>query len=519
MYYADCIGECGFARWHVRCQERPVLSPELTRLVLLIFALLGFASTAFGEVPTTSFVVEDLLKGVVEIHADILQYEDARPVTQPSAGSGFILSTDPQRREIMIVTNHHVIAQASWISVTFADGTSVDSDVEGAVAVVGQDVAVDVAVLKMNLDGFRSPRFSDLKVLDWGVSSNVKFGDVVHAFGNALDMKTQHSPGSISRTNVYLGNPLGKNVNVGWGDNARVLYFATDARIIQGNSGGPLTNEDGEVIAMAALMSRDGAIGYAIPSDRVRESVMKILTDRPLRSYVGLGLQPLPKFGNPSPEDSTGALVTFVAPGSPADRAGLQPRDRLYWLGHRKDGKRIFTRMGIPPSQLEDFVSKVWDPLEGTPAPGDTIDIVRFSHRKARTDTVFVVPEADRRSVADRIPCPPLHMVVSEITEGDRQFYPGLRDQRGLRIVDFDSKYFPADVDPTGAILTAVLFQENSREIECFADLSELCEVESPTGRAILHLTGAWGNKILQIPVPMGDANIGSADSTRGYKR
>ena len=234
------------------------------------------------------------------------------PITQrgQSLGSGFIISPDGY-----IVTNNHVVAPAhpqavvEQIRVTLADGTELEAEV------VGRDVPSDLAVLKVNPRG-------RLPFVRFGDSTRTRVGDWVVAIGNPFGLGGTVTAGIVSA--------LHRNLNAGNYDR----YIQTDAPINSGSSGGPMFDLNGNVIGInTALISPTGGnvgIGFAIPAEQARPVVEALVRgERFQRGYIGVTLQGL--------EDGVaeaiglarnqGEMVVTVAPGGPAERAGLRPRD------------------------------------------------------------------------------------------------------------------------------------------------------------------------------------------------
>lgn len=220
-------------------------------------------------------------------------------------GSGVIVSADGT-----ILTNNHVIADASEIIVTMNDRKEFTAEL------VGADPRSDLAVLKIKSE-------SPLPFLDLGNSEKLRVGDWVIAVGNPLGFNNTVTAGIVSATG---------RANVGLTDFED--YIQTDAAINQGNSGGPLLNIRGEVIGInSAIATRTGSfsgIGLAIPSNMAR-SIMNQLIDsgKVSRGWLGVVIQDLNselgrQFGT---DNLNGALVGKVMPDSPAEKAGLRTGD------------------------------------------------------------------------------------------------------------------------------------------------------------------------------------------------
>ena len=257
------------------------------------------------------------------------------------SGSGVIIDSEGH-----IITNSHVIGDATEIEVRFSDTTKLIAQV------VGKDLDTDLAVLKVTATHpLPSARFGD--------SSAVRVGQWVLAVGN---------PFGLDRT-VTLGVVSGigrENINLSRYEN----FIQTDASINPGNSGGPLFNLRGEIIGInTAIINFAQGIGFAIPSNMAKQVMEQLVTQgRVTRGWLGVGIQPLTvelarKFGV---NEGEGVLVNEVFEKDPAAAAGIKPGDVLT----RIDGTLIDT-----PSRLSRVVAGL---LPGATAK---VEIVRDQQR------------------------------------------------------------------------------------------------------------------------------------------
>lgn len=224
--------------------------------------------------------------------------------TRQGLGSGFIISEDGR-----IVTNNHVVEGAETVTVKLADGREFDA------TVVGSDPLTDVAVLQLDTD-------ESMPFVGFGNSDKIRAGDEVIAVGNPFGLGGTVTSGIVSA--------LSRDINSGPYDD----YIQTDAAINRGNSGGPLFNNDGEVIGMnTAIFSPDGGsvgIGFAVPSDLVQRIVADLSDDGTItRGWLGVQIKPMPEnianvLGYDTPK---GAVVAKVTADSPAAKAGLKDGD------------------------------------------------------------------------------------------------------------------------------------------------------------------------------------------------
>jgi len=226
------------------------------------------------------------------------------PHKQKAAGSGVIVSSDGY-----ILTNNHVVDDATRVHVTLADKREFDAKV------VGKDAKTDVAVIKV--DG------SGLPAIAIGDSSRVEVGDLALAIGNPFDLGQTVTMGIISalgRSGIEAGNYEN--------------FIQTDAAVNPGNSGGALVNTRGELIGInTAILSQSGGnegIGFAIPSNMARSIMSQIREHGQVtRGYLGVYIQPLtPELASSfDVKDSKGVLVGNVEESGPAAKAGVERGD------------------------------------------------------------------------------------------------------------------------------------------------------------------------------------------------
>ena len=222
-----------------------------------------------------------------------------------SAGSGVIV--DAKRG--YIVTNRHVIENASEITVTLLDNRHFDAKV------VGSDEGTDLAVLKVD-----EPHLTEMPL---GDSSHLEVGDWVVAIGNPFGLKHTVTAGIVSALGRTGLHPHGYED-----------FIQTDASINPGNSGGALVNLNGELVGInSAILSKDGGnigIGFAIPVNMVKAVMEQLITYGEVkRGVVGIKLRDVTPEAAESLKlvNARGVQISEVAPGSPADLAGIKVGD------------------------------------------------------------------------------------------------------------------------------------------------------------------------------------------------
>jgi serine protease Do len=229
-------------------------------------------------------------------------------------GSGFIIDKDGT-----IITNNHVVQSAEGILIKLTNGKEYEAKL------LGTDKDTDIAVLKINTkDKISFVNFAD--------SDRARVGDWVIAIGNPFGLGGTVTKGIISARN--------RDINMGRIDD----FIQTDAPINQGNSGGPLFNMKGEVVGInTAIFSQSGGsvgIGFAIPANSAKKVIDQIAQfGETKRGYIGVRIQDVTKEIAESLglKNQEGSLISSVAKGGPADKAGIEAGDVVLEF----DGKKV----------------------------------------------------------------------------------------------------------------------------------------------------------------------------------
>ena len=233
-------------------------------------------------------------------------------------GSGFI--TDPNGT---IVTNAHVVAGATRVSVAMRDGKTFPAKV------LGVDEQNDLAVLRIDAKG--------LPTAPLGNSDDIIIGEWAIAIGNPYGFLLGNTEPSVTAGVI---SATGRNlIGQAEGGGAYVDMIQTDASINPGNSGGPLVNADGVVIGVnASIYSPSGGsvgLGFAIPINRAKRVAEDLVAHGRLRQpWIGIKVQQ-PSGRDPRAALNAGVIVRAVVPGSPAAKAGIEAGDQIVRAGTR----------------------------------------------------------------------------------------------------------------------------------------------------------------------------------------
>lgn len=287
------------------------------------------ASTASrSETGSVADMVEKSSKaivGIVNFQQNSNPFSDDQGIVERGSGSGVLFKK--VGNSAYIVTNNHVIEGAEKLEVSFYDGQKATAQV------IGADALTDLAVIKVDAKYVA-------QTLEFADSSNLRPGDEVFAIGNPLgqDLSRTVTRGIVSAINRSI------DVNTSAGE-WKLDVIQTDAAINPGNSGGALLNTAGQVVGINSLkISESGVegLGFAIPSNNVVPIVNEMIKNGKVeRPYLGVSLADFeeihPAFLQDLPKGvDSGTMVTFVQPGSGAEKAGVQKQDVIVAINGKK---------------------------------------------------------------------------------------------------------------------------------------------------------------------------------------
>jgi S1-C subfamily serine protease len=296
----------------------------LILVVSIVLMSQAFPASSQGRTPGGLTPEEDIVIGVyravspavVHITSTVLSQDFFfRVVPEQGTGSGFMVDDRGY-----ILTNNHVVENADSLEVTLADKSKVPAKL------IGRDPNNDLAVIRINV-----PK-EKLAPIRLGDSSQLQVGQMAIAIGNPFGLDRTVTRGVVSAVGRSLKADTGRQIR---------NVIQTDAAINPGNSGGPLLNSRGEVIGVnTAIFSPSGGsvgIGFAIPVNTAKIIIPQLI-GRGRASHPWMGIQgaditpPVARALNLSAKE--GVIISQVAPGGPAARAGLRGSQRRARVGN-----------------------------------------------------------------------------------------------------------------------------------------------------------------------------------------
>ncbi len=425
------------------------------------------AATVAGEpaVPTAREVekaVAAVYPALVNISAVSRDFAEGRAIRFPSAGSGVLVSEAGH-----VLTNFHVAGNSTRIRCTLTDGRIFDADV------VAHDPLTDLSVLQLRAAGRGGPAasggsgtsLSGLRPARLAVDAAVAIGDPVLALGNPFALSSSVTLGIVSNAHRvftdFTGSEL-SDVELEGGESTGWLtqWIQHDALILPGNSGGPLVNLAGEVIGINELGG--GGIGFAIPARVAADVLRHALADGNVRrSFLGFAALPVAKLGR-----ETGALVSSVTAGGPAEAAGLAAGDILLALGGEAVEARFF-------EQVPELYRRVASLPIGAPVT------LRIERRGKVLDLLATTQEMERLR-GERGEVRALGISAEELT-GPLALARNLRVREGVIVTGLRPGQAAATARPqvqVGDVLLAV----NGQPVATIAALAQRLAAAAPAG-------------------------------------
>ena len=361
-------------------------------------------------------------------------------------GSGFFISEDGA-----ILTNHHVIDGATDIFVTLTDGREFEAEV------VGSDARTDVALIKIDAEG--------MVTLPIGSAQNLKKGQWVLAIGSPFGLESTVTAGIVSAIGRETGDYL--------------PFIQTDVAVNPGNSGGPLLDLSGEVVGInAQIVSRSGGfmgISLAIPIDEATQVAAQLQADgKVTRGRIGVQIGEVSNDVALASglEDTTGAMVSRVAPDGPAAEAGVEAGDIILSF----DGKPITKWSDLPR-------------VVGSTKPGEVVDMMvwRKGESVNLTITVGEMPSSEPVASAPTTPAPSeppgqtaLGLTVVNLTDQERQ---ALDISSGVKVTESSGVGAGAGIIAGDIVLT--IGNVDVASAEQFVQLANQAQSGKPLGMMV----------------------------------
>ena len=395
-----------------------------------------------------------------------LPQQPQQPQEARAAGTGFFISADGY-----IVTNNHVVEDATEVTVTLQDKRELKA------RVIGLDEATDLAVIKVEGRGFPFVSFA--------TQARPRVGDWVIAVGNPFGLGGTATAGIVSANGRDVGSTF-------------VDFLQVDAAINRGNSGGPTFDTQGRVIGVNSMIfSPSGGsvgIGFAIPADVAQNVTRELIANgKVTRGYIGANIQTLESEVAESLglTGRKGALVADVVAGGPAEQAGLQSGDVVLAI----NGRSIESA-----SQLTRQVAST--------RAGDTLRLDVNRNGAARTISIRAgtrpteselaggsQPGARPEATDSR-----LGLSVRPLTDADRSRLGGRGDVRGVVVEAVEPN---TDAARKGIRQGDVIIRASDRPINSPADLSAAVEAARSAGRPSVLLFVNRQGRVQVVPVQL----------------
>ena len=432
--------------------NRSVTSDRVAPVMAPSFAdLIEHVSPAVVSVEVTT----EVSGGVAGLTPDALppgfeefleRFGQAVPEQQPrqaqGAGSGFFISSDG-----LVVTNYHVVENATEISISLKDGRELDAEI------VGTDEPTDLALLRVEGDEFPFVQFD--------TDPHYRVGDWVVAVGNPFGLGGTATAGIISAR--------GRDINA----NAYDDFLQIDAAVNRGNSGGPAFDTTGKVVGVnTAIYSPNGGnvgIAFAIPASVVKQVVFDLMDDGNVtRGYLGVSIQDVsPDIASSvGLERATGALVTEPRPDGPAQKAGVQSGDIILRVnGDKIDDARDLARLIAQYDPETEVTLNIW-------RSGERIKVkVKLAQLEQEQALVETVPEEEMVDPTEPVETETgLVLIANE--EGE-----------GLLVVDIDPDSAAAE---KGFAPGDVILEANSEKVSSVADFEDALAAVKDAGRSTM---------------------------------
>ena len=348
-----------------------------------------------------SDIVEEAMPSVVTIttlsvqevqnYYGLFGYGGFAPYQQEveGGGSGIIIGKNDDK--LLIVTNYHVVKDATKVTIGFIDGSAYDADVQGF------DIGMDLAVVSVELDDLTDDTVRSINIAKIGSSDDLKVGEQVVAIGNALGYGQSVTTGIVSAKNRQMNNYTSK-ITSGSTVNG-VNLIQTDAAINPGNSGGALLNMKGEVVGINSAKTASTYVegmGYAIAITDVTSTLEKLMTlisrdelKDDEHGVIGISVFDVSETDSQKYGFPMGAYIAEVTEDSAADEAGIP------------EGGIVTGFDGFEVSCVEDLLTYL-----SYYAPGETVDVavmVRKGGEFEEETYSVTLKEQEKKDIKDAV--------------------------------------------------------------------------------------------------------------------
>ena len=449
--------------------------------ILSVLAALGLIATApaysanlsqdqNGDYPDFTYAAENAVEAVVYVEVTVTQTYQAPQIDDPffrfffgddfaqpqsrerkGSGSGVII-----RQDGYIVTNNHVVSQASKVRVTLNNNRSYDA------TVIGTDPATDVALIKIDATGLPTLKFAD--------SDKLRLGEWVLAIGSPYDLRSTITAGIVSAKGRSMPNYTGEF--------KIESFIQTDAAVNPGNSGGALVNKKGELVGVnTAIISQTGSYAgysFAVPSNIVKKTVADLMDFGSVkRAKLGVVMKPVDEKIAEEMKllNLNGVYIVEVSKGGAAQKAGIKEGDVLLSV----DSKVI-----TGTSSLQTIVNGYH--------PGDVAQ-VKFV-REGKTHTVKVTFTGELEPTGQTLDDGTVAFYGAKLKAADPKTLSTLRIKSGVEVVSVGNGKLAAAGAEDGLIIRYVNDQAVSKPqdvVDAAAKAKRAVVIEglTPSGRSV----------------------------------
>jgi len=464
----------GDFRYHVNIEfGRKVVRMKrfwmLSGLVLGAAPLVSAEADAEGRPANMQVAREKVFPALVFVKVIQQTHDQGERSSRSGAGSGVLISQDGE-----FLTNWHVVEKSESVRCLLTDGRAFPANV------IGMDKDTDLALCRLVLPEGEHVPFAAL-----GDSDRLVEGDPVFVMGAPWGMSRSISSGIISCTRRYLEEA-----------SEYTLWLQTDASISPGNSGGPVVNQSGEVVGITARGTLlGGNMGFAIPASSAVMVAERLRVYKSMNwSWTGLQLQPLRDFDKNMYFDfKDGVIVSATDAGSPARKAGIQPKDRLVAIN------------GVPVTALTQEDIPSINCMLGLLAKEQPATFTFI--RNGETLTVTMTPREKGQVEGDEQEFPRWDFSAKVINQFDT---PNLYFYREKGVFVFAVKY-PGNAQASELRPNDIIVKAGGRDVQSMEDLQE-AHKEALEGIAQNH-------RITFTVLRSGQTRVISLDFSRDYKR